>query len=111
MPLISCPDCGAQVSDRAPSCIKCGAPIAQAMEVAQIGTPLTTTQETSKALKVHIAISMAFFIVSMLTLCSSLNQETVSESDVTQSVLALFGIMASAIWYLATKIRIWWHHK
>lgn len=30
MPLISCPDCGAQVSDTAPSCVKCGRPIAAA---------------------------------------------------------------------------------
>jgi hypothetical protein len=30
MPLISCPDCKTQVSDKAPACPKCGAPIAPA---------------------------------------------------------------------------------
>lgn len=30
MPLIPCPDCGREVSDRAPSCPNCGAPIAGA---------------------------------------------------------------------------------
>lgn len=30
MSLITCPDCGTEVSDRAPSCLKCGAPIAAA---------------------------------------------------------------------------------
>lgn len=28
MPLIPCPDCGTEVSDRAPACVRCGAPIA-----------------------------------------------------------------------------------
>lgn len=28
MALIKCPDCGAEVSDQAPACPKCGAPIA-----------------------------------------------------------------------------------
>jgi hypothetical protein len=27
MPLITCPDCGTQVSDQAPACVKCGRPI------------------------------------------------------------------------------------
>lgn len=27
MPLIQCPDCGAQVSDQAQACIKCGRPL------------------------------------------------------------------------------------
>lgn len=29
MPLMKCPDCGAEVSDRAPSCPKCNHPFAQ----------------------------------------------------------------------------------
>ena len=28
MPLVTCPDCGKEVSDRAPGCPNCGAPIA-----------------------------------------------------------------------------------
>jgi hypothetical protein len=27
MPLIHCPDCNTEVSDRAPACVKCGAPL------------------------------------------------------------------------------------
>ena len=32
MPLITCPDCKKEVSDRAPACPHCGAPIAKAAE-------------------------------------------------------------------------------
>ncbi len=28
MALIKCPDCGNEVSDKAPSCVKCGCPLA-----------------------------------------------------------------------------------
>jgi uncharacterized membrane protein YvbJ len=30
MALISCPECGSEVSDKAPSCPKCGVPLASA---------------------------------------------------------------------------------
>lgn len=33
MPLIECPDCGKQVSDRAVSCIGCGAPLKEIAEM------------------------------------------------------------------------------
>ena len=36
MPLITCPDCQAEISDAASSCIKCGRPIAMAVKVERI---------------------------------------------------------------------------
>jgi len=32
MALINCPECTSEISDKAPSCPKCGAPIAQVAE-------------------------------------------------------------------------------
>lgn len=40
MPLINCPDCGNNISDRAASCIHCGAPIASRAVTRQPLTPL-----------------------------------------------------------------------
>ena len=53
MALIACPDCPTLVSDRAPTCPKCGAPIAGRGEAVASGAALTTIQETSKRLKVR----------------------------------------------------------
>lgn len=39
MALITCPDCGAQVSDRAKNCIHCGAPLIAEENVLKIKTP------------------------------------------------------------------------
>lgn len=40
MALITCPECGMKVSDRAVACPNCGFPIAEAVAPAQPGTPL-----------------------------------------------------------------------
>ena len=66
MALISCPDCGTQVSDRAPTCPKCGAPIAGSSEAAKAGALLTTVQQTSKRLKAHILVSGGCVAVGLL---------------------------------------------
>ena len=39
MALITCPDCGAQVSDRAKTCIHCGAPLIAEPNIVTIRTP------------------------------------------------------------------------
>jgi hypothetical protein len=52
MPLVQCSECGASVSSAAAACPKCGAP-PPAVHAATGGT-LTTTQQTSKRLKLHI---------------------------------------------------------
>jgi hypothetical protein len=50
VPLISCPDCGKQVSDRAPACIGCGRPIAQTGGLAPALASLGRA-ETAQAVK------------------------------------------------------------
>ena len=48
MALINCSECNQEVSDKAESCPKCGAPIATAQETKITGTQVKTIQETSK---------------------------------------------------------------
>lgn len=43
MALISCPECGAQISDRAPQCPKCGCPIASRRKCPECGTSYDNT--------------------------------------------------------------------
>ena len=63
MALIQCPDCSRDVSTAAVSCPDCGAPIARAAETAIVGTPLVTTQATSKNIKTQQL--MALFVLFM----------------------------------------------
>ena len=66
MALINSPECNNQVSNTAASCPHCGAPIAEAARSKAAGTPLTTFQETSKRLKIHIIFSSIAFWAGIL---------------------------------------------
>ena len=108
MALIQCPDCDKQVSTSAQSCPGCGAPIASARESQAAGAQLTTTQLTSKKLKMHTAISVLAVIIGavwMMVQVEAMKQG--GEASATPTLLLVFGF----IWFIVTRIRIWWHHK
>ena len=112
MALIQCSDCHADVSDRAPTCPKCGAPITTAAEVRDVGVAVTTTEETSKRLKKHIVFASVLIWGGLAVGCSLLEGEAASGTErvagvVTMSLAPTVGF----IWYIVTKMRIWWHHK
>ena len=102
MALIACPDCSREVSDKAPSCPHCGTPIASAQEHQQVGVPLMTVQETSKRLKGHILIAAVLFWGGILWMFTGGTEA---------APLATLSITAGFFWWVATRFRIWWHHK
>ncbi len=109
MALINCPECNNQVSNTAESCPHCGAPIAGAKEGLAAGAPIKTVQETSKKLKLQILISSIMFWVGIIWLFIEINNVKINggEPSQTPNFLLLIGI----IWYVVTKVRVWWHHK
>jgi hypothetical protein len=70
------------------------------------GAPLTTVQETSKKLKMHIIIASAFFWIGVIWLFTSATSVG-GKASVAASYLTLIGL----VWYIVTRFRIWWHHK
>ncbi len=108
MALISCPECNNQVSNTAEACPQCGAPIAGAKEGHAAGNVLTTTQETSKKLKLQIIFSSVIFWVGVVWIFIAIEQEkNGGESSPVPGLLLLVGM----VWYIVTRLRIWWHHK
>lgn len=106
MALITCSECSNQVSDKAESCPKCGAPIANARETVAAGTTVHTIQGTAKKFKLQTLLSITLLIIGfvwMITI-SSVPQEEVSPVP---GLLIFIGI----VWYLVNRFRIWWHHK
>ncbi len=108
MALMACPECAREVSDKAPSCPACGAPIASAAERRSVGVPLTTVQETSKRLKSHILVSALLFWGGIIWLFSA---GSAGSGDANTGVLASLSMFGGLVLYLVTKFRIWWHHK
>ena len=113
MALIKCSECGRPVSDKAESCLQCGAPIDSALETEAAGIELRTIQQTSKRLKTHILISAVLFwggLVWMIVVMRSASSGGVPPSRVV-TMLAILMMLAGLIWYAVTKLRVWWHHK
>lgn len=63
MSLITCHECGRQVSSEAAACPNCGAP----PRIANVGTPLATVQLTSKRLKLYLVIAAILFWGGIVT--------------------------------------------
>lgn len=106
MAIIACPECGANVSDKAPSCVQCGAPLATAQETMAAGATLTTTQGTSKKLKAHSAISGVLLALGIVVFFNNAGNQ--SEGVF---IFKLLLVLIPLIWFLVTRMRIWWHHS
>ena len=111
MALINCPECGKEVSSTAVSCPHCGTPIAGSHEARAAGSALTTTQQTSKRLKLHYLGATAVFLVGVVWLFTGMSvagENPDMEIDLsTPAIVTFIGLT----WFLITKFRIWWHHK
>lgn len=109
MALINCPECNNQVSNTAEACPHCGAPISGAKEGHAAGVQIKTIQETSKRLKLHVLFSAFLFWGGLLwiLLASNSSQNNADDPNLTPAFMVLLGM----VWYVTTKIRIWWHHK
>lgn len=108
MALISCNECNTQVSSNAESCPKCGNPIALAKVVKATGNHIKTVEETSKNLKLHTLLSLSTMVIGLIWLVyiKSNYQEIPSFAGI-----PFIMMVVSVLWYLITRIRIWWNHK
>lgn len=108
MALIQCPECGHKVSKNATSCPNCGEPVIGARETRGAGTPLTTVQATSKRFKVHKIISSVLFWSGVLWAVGIGAQVGEPDPEALNKPALLMAI--GFIWYLVTRLRVWWHH-
>jgi len=111
MALIQCPECGNQVSSTAVSCPHCGAPIAGSQEAQAAGAALTTTQQTSKRLKLHYLGATAIFLVGIVWLFTGMSMQNENPGMEIDLGTPFIVTIAGLSWFLITKFRIWWHHK
>ncbi len=106
MALIKCNECNQEVSDKAESCPKCGAPIASAQETKAAGVQIRTVQETSKKFKLQSLLSISLIIIGFVSL-SVTSSNPQNEPSTIPVLLIVFGL----IWYVVNRFRVWWHHK
>jgi hypothetical protein len=103
MGLIKCQDCGAEVSTRAESCPKCGGPIGDT----ETKEAKVVVEATSKNLKGHIVQCIAFFFMGLFLAFFGL----VVHEPKFISIGLIVTFIICPIYFIVTKIRIWWHHE
>jgi len=106
MALIQCPECSKEVSDKAPTCPKCGAPIAAASVDREVGVNLTTVQATSKRLKAQMLLAALSLSVGIVWVILAANASEPTSLAVPTSLF-----VGGLVWYAITRFRIWWHHE
>lgn len=98
MALIKCSECEKEVSSKAAACPGCGAPF----ESEAIGSGvkrLTTTQRTSKSIKLQGLLSGIMIIVGVCLMVVD------PANDIAYPIF-LIGF----IWFIVNRIKKWWHH-
>ena len=98
MVLIKCSECEKEVSNKAAACPGCGAPF----ESEAIGSgvkQLTTTQRTSKSIKLQGALAGIMIIVGVYLMVT----------DPANDIAPLI-FLIGFIWFIMNRIKKWWHH-
>lgn len=95
MALMQCPECEKSVSDKAPACIHCGAPLRPAGNAA---TSVVTTQQTAKKYK-------GAQLVGLLLICGGV-VSCVGKEPLTSTGLWTVGVI---VW-LGARAAAWWRH-
>jgi len=95
MALVTCPDCQTAVSDKAPSCVKCGRPMAaQAIEA---------TGKVWKGIQVAGGAVVALSFVGCM-------MSFTGEGPGAGTVPAIVGMIAGLVMWLVGRMGAWWYH-
>lgn len=111
-----CRSCGGGISSRAVVCPKCGSPTGAAMLPAGHATDLPTAfshghgghvtiEKTSKSLKISLLAGFLCFAFGAVLAVSGAAAESLPVAGI-----GIATAFAGIVWWIGTKVRIWWHH-
>lgn len=116
MALINCPECGTQVSDRAPACPNCAYPLRSGGS----GAPASSSpsqmrderaqviEQTSKKWKGHQLLGAALLVIGTVTCFGGAAEEGGGGTTVTVgTIMATVGLL----WFIVARFGAWWYHK
>ena len=98
MALVTCTECGAQVSDKALACVKCGAPVNTVAVTLGPASKITTTQQTSKPYKAGQLAGGVLLAVGVVL--------AVGGAQLSGGLTMLLGLIV----YLGARMGAWWNN-
>src|SRR5262245_27946129 len=96
MALTTCPDCKSQVSDRAPSCPKCGRPISA-----------ITVEQTGKRWK---AAELLFAMLTIGGCVTTIASTSGGDHSTTSMVIGAASFWIGLIGFVVARVGAWWQH-
>ncbi|PQJ12636.1 hypothetical protein CJD36_002520 [Flavipsychrobacter stenotrophus] len=96
MALISCSECGRQISNQAKVCPNCGVPI----RLSQV-TIEKTSKEVKKMQVMGWVVLMIFVIIGLVA---------INQNNTVLMGVGSFGIFSVLIYIFYTQIKKWWQH-
>jgi uncharacterized membrane protein YvbJ len=98
MPLVTCPDCGQQVSDQAAACPQCARPLGQ--QIASLGRgPVQTIEQTGKKWKLPMAIFGGVALLGLLIFFAG-------DGNPVGAGIGAIGLIG----FLIVRVGAWWQH-
>lgn len=97
MAMCKCSECGSDVSDKAPACVKCGSPI-KAVSAQELAGDVVTIQQTSKKYKTEQIVAVIFICFGVVA-CSV-------QSPTGSALLWTIGVVL----YFHSRFGSWWNN-
>jgi uncharacterized membrane protein YvbJ len=107
MALINCPECGAQVSSSAETCLKCAYPIAGGGSTQAHGGKIQTVEQTSKPYKLQLLLASLLCMGSVVVMVFGFSGDQASSGA---GGFGIGGLLVGIIWFIIVRFMIWWHH-
>ena len=132
MALVTCPDCGKSISDAAPACPQCGRPMtpptskvittpkgqkirvpisSPSQPMAPVGSASihqpVQIEKTSKPLKAQGCLSGIVIAIAVVLGIAAVSSNPENKALGGFSTLLL---VIGFVWFVVTRIRIWWRH-
>ncbi|MEZ4279029.1 MAG: hypothetical protein R3F21_05345 [Myxococcota bacterium] len=98
MAMINCPDCGKEVSSKAPACVACGSPISA-----------QTIQATAKKWKAMQVVGMLLIIFGVAGMCSTISDPKAASEASAAGTTALMFIAGMGLTIFG-RLGAWWNH-
>ncbi len=108
MALIKCPECGADVSDKAAACPKCAHPIVESSTKQAQTAKVQTIKKTAKKYKVQMLIGVFLIILGFLLIISSVSGQ---QLNVVTGILGVLATVGGVVWLITAEFSSWWHHR
>lgn len=110
MALINCPECNAQVSDKAEACPRCAYPLAGGGTTQAHAGKIQTVEQTSKRFKLQELLSALLVIGSIFFIIIGLAGSGIGSGNPSLVALGFIGSLGGLIWFIAVRFLVWWHH-